>query len=433
MTKVFASYQAPNLINYEKCQIIMKKYKKKVDYLFFNISYSHTLSIEGVCSNLVNSKEFEINKTINNIFIKIIHQNREIIFNCNDVEKLDQELKLKIKQLKEFAEDMEVVIPASAKIFVEDDNVFCSSQNINEVFQRINTTFQDVYPKFFNFIIANLTVQTSQIIAISMDSHDFIHGAREISCNLITDINTKDNHQKKYSIFGYHKVNSFDTIEKFFTKELQCMKNQIGAEPITTGVYDCIFLSKISSAFFGSLLSLFSGELIANQSSYYKNSLYQQILPSDISIIDNPKSQYGTYSYDGEGIKLEKKFVIESGVLKTFILNNRYAKKLRMAPTGGRSNVFIEGKNYFDIKNLINGVIIEQIIDDNFNKTSGEYKGTCSGVVLNNGQAKPFNNAVVSFTLQDLMRLQLVNDEIYTDYNVFVSSMYIPQITISGL
>jgi len=114
---------------------------------------------------------------------------------------------------------------------------------------------------------------------------------------------------------------------------------------------------------FSELLGVFSDNFDAKNvekgNSILNGKIGQKIL-NNISIIDDPEMEKGinSTSFDAEGVKTKKKFLIDEGVLKSFIYDYNTARKFNVDPTGnavrsgaskpsiGFHNLVVESKNH---------------------------------------------------------------------------------------
>ncbi|PKQ27792.1 MAG: TldD/PmbA family protein [Candidatus Anoxymicrobium japonicum] len=78
-------------------------------------------------------------------------------------------------------------------------------------------------------------------------------------------------------------------------------------------------------------------DLVVNGESILEGRLGQRLGSELVTIVDDPSipGAFGSFPFDDEGLRAERKVLVEKGILKTFI-NDRYtAAKLDLAPNGG--------------------------------------------------------------------------------------------------
>lgn len=427
-----------NELTTTQCKEILNKLKDKADFISIFINNSSSECLEGMFSNKTSSKEFEINKTETNISVEIIHNKRNFSFNCDQIDILESKILENMEKIKEFSKDKEIVIPKSKPIVAQDDNLFFIPEDLNEFYNDIQKIVQSMYKKYVKNIIANIMVKKVFSNKTVVNTNGFEHLYKATFSILMVELITEKD-GKKYTVCWSHYIQNMKKAKLYIEKEFQNLADRLDSTSIKGGEYECIIKNRNVSYFFSEFVNLLTGNNIDNGSSYYKNSLQKQVLNSGIDIIENPKCKYGKMSYDNEGTKLKKKFIVKDGILQTFLVNSRYAKKLKYKKTGNAfvggiycTHIFLESKERYDEKNFKNGVIITDFIDNNLNDTTGDFKASCCGLLVENGKRTPFNNAVISMNLKDLLKIQIVNDSICEDNNIFTPSIFLPKINIAS-
>lgn len=78
-------------------------------------------------------------------------------------------------------------------------------------------------------------------------------------------------------------------------------------------------------------------DIILSGSSCLEGKIGENIGSDVVTIIDDPtmKSGFGSFPFDDEGVRGQRKILVDKGVLKDYILNREAAHKLGMTPNGG--------------------------------------------------------------------------------------------------
>ncbi|HIC87703.1 MAG TPA: TldD/PmbA family protein [Aquificae bacterium] len=129
---------------------------------------------------------------------------------------------------------------------------------------------------------------------------------------------------------------SFLEPQKIVKEAQENLNYLLDAEEIETQTINIVFSEEMVEELITSLGVAFLGKNILRGKSLFKDSLGEKIASEKLSLLDSPIEKEGLSStpYDGEGVKTFKKFVIEKGVLKNFILDLYTANKLNMKTTG---------------------------------------------------------------------------------------------------
>lgn len=428
----------------EKLQTILKEYKKQVDFLSFNLLEKKQNTSEyniikqdksrnGVVKKIINflfnsdfkvQKEFNITEKKQTINVHIINKKKEYHFSCNDIKNLKQEIENAIKEMENFTEDSDLVIPKSLKITASDVNDSIKYSH-KEIFSHIyNSTKQNfTFPRFFSTIEIS---QTEKVIT-NLNSLGFCYTLIN-KCNYVMNEIIAIDEDKRYTEFMFWNGKSKQKNEKFVKQQFESLKKQVNAKQIN-GEFQCVFTNAVASRILEKTLNLLYGENISNGTSYFKDKLNKKIFSTDISIISQPVSKYYKQQYDEEGLKLTEYNLIEKGVLKNFILNSKYAKKLKKA-TSGDNLLIIESDHQKKIKSFMDGVVITELISCNLNPIKGDFKASAIGQQIINGKETPVNNIVFSFNLKDFLKMELCDDDLYEEGKIITPSIFIPKIII---
>ncbi len=212
-----------------------------------------------------------------------------------------------------------------------------------------------------------------------------------------------------------------------------------------------VFDPRIANSLIGQLLGAISGSSIARGTSFLKDKLGQQIFPTDITIIDEPFRDRGLRSrpFDAEGIRPEKRTLIDKGVLTTWLLDCRSARQLKLKSTGhasrgtggppspSASNVYVQpgiqtpAELMRDIKQ---GFYVTELMGMGVNGVTGDYSQAASGFWIENGEiAFPVNEMTIASNLKDMfLNLTAANDLEFTR-GVDVPTLRVAQMTIAGV
>ena len=100
-----------------------------------------------------------------------------------------------------------------------------------------------------------------------------------------------------------------------------------------------VFDPRVANALLGHLAGAINGVAVARGTSFLKDRLGQRIMPEGVTVLDDPLRRRGLRSrpFDGEGMKGERRAIVEDGVLTTWILDWRSARQLGLSSTGHAS------------------------------------------------------------------------------------------------
>lgn len=188
---------------------------------------------------------------------------------------------------------------------------------------------------------------------------------------------------------------------------VQRARAQLQASTIPTRNYDVILVNRVMGKVLGPVLRPLGGAAIQQGRSLWKDRLHERVLPTKLSIFDNPHIQRGLGSaqFDGDGFEVHQRPLIENGVLKTFLINHYYAQKLGCERTGGNTHNLQWNLGEHDLQALAsqvqNGLLIERFLGGNCNETTGNFSYGCAGRRIENGQlTSAFSEANLSGNIE---------------------------------
>jgi len=216
---------------------------------------------------------------------------------------------------------------------------------------------------------------------------------------------------------------------------------RVGQTKIESGKYDML----VENRSVGRLLYMFVGPMSARalqqKSSYLEGMLNQPIASPLLTITDDPTipKGFGSRHYDNEGLKAEKRVMIEKGILKQYYVDNYYGKKLGIAANGGSpSNVIFElGERDKEamVKSIKNGILVTSFNGGNSNGTTGDFSFGVSGFLIRNGEiSKPVNEMNISGNAKEFWQLlSEVGNDPYAYSSLKCPTMLFTGIDFSGI
>ena len=166
---------------------------------------------------------------------------------------------------------------------------------------------------------------------------------------------------------------------------------QIGSKRIETQSLPMIVENRSASSLLRWIIPPIKGSNLQQKQSFYDGKLNTQVGSPLLTVTNDPFVEGGWSSrlFDSEGISARKFPLIEAGILKNYLLDSYYARKLDMDPTTGSTAnlVFPEGTR--DIKAIIGdlgeGILVNRFLGGNSNNTTGDFSLGISGHYFKDG------------------------------------------------
>lgn len=198
------------------------------------------------------------------------------------------------------------------------------------------------------------------------------------------------------------------------------------------------------------ILSAINGSSVARGSTFLKDKLGQAVCAAHITVHEDPFIVRGARSrpFDGEGLAPKARRLIDNGVLTTWLLDLRSARKLGLAPTGhasrgvggppgpGASNVWMEaGTASVDelIADIKQGFFLTDTLGHGTNMVTGDYSRGASGFWIENGKLTyPVTELTVAGNLADIFKNIIPASDLERRYGVDAPTLRVNGMTIAG-
>lgn len=225
---------------------------------------------------------------------------------------------------------------------------------------------------------------------------------------------------------------------------------RLGAKKPRTGAFPVLFDERVSSSLIAHLLGAVNGSAVARGSSWLLDKLGEQVLPTGLSVTEDPHRPRisGSRPFDAEGLPTARRNIVENGILTGWTLDLGAARKLGMKstasasrgvtspPSPSNSNIALtEGvlTRQDLIEEMGTGLLVTSLIGASINSTTGDYSRGAGGFWIEGGKmAYPVNECTIAGNLRDmLMRITPANDaRPYLSH--VVPSLLVEGLTLAG-
>lgn len=217
-----------------------------------------------------------------------------------------------------------------------------------------------------------------------------------------------------------------------------------------TGAYPVVYDERIAASLIGHLLSAINGQAIARGASWLRDALGDQVLPSGLSLVEDPHRPRISASrpFDGEGLPTRRRLLVKDGVLQGWTLDLATGRKLGLPstasasrstaapPTPAASNVALtQGTASRDdlIRQMGTGLLITGMIGATINPTTGDYSRGASGFWVEGGEIRhPVHECTVAGNLRDMLRRIVPANDARPHLSMQVPSLLVEGLMIAG-
>lgn len=259
---------------------------------------------------------------------------------------------------------------------------------------------------------------------ILANSNGFLGEYRRSYCSVSAVPVAKDENGSMQRDFWYSVARSIRLLEnpeKVGKVAAERTLRRLGARKVKTAKVPIVFDPMVARALLESIADAANGDSIYRGASFLTGKLGEKIAGDNVTIVDDGtmRGGFGTSPFDGEGVPTRRTVVIEKGELKSYLLNNYVAKKLRLRTTGNASrglagtpgigvgNFFLEpGKRSPSqiLADVPDGLYVTEFLGFGVNLVTGDFSRGASGMWISGGQlAYPVEEITVAGNLKDML------------------------------
>ncbi|ALD15052.1 peptidase PmbA [Buchnera aphidicola (Aphis glycines)] len=252
----------------------------------------------------------------------------------------------------------------------------------------------------------------------------------------------KNSMQRDFYYSTSRKIENLEQPIILGKKTAQRAIDRLGARKINTMKASIIFSREISSNFFSHLIPAITGDNVYRKSTFLLHDFRKKIFPSWLSIIENPHIPQGLGSkpFDNEGVKTIVKYIIQNGILSTWLLDSYNGRRLGLISTGnsgGIHNWLVSNQNisFQDLlKNMNTGLLVTELMGQGIDIVSGNYSQGAMGFWVENGKIQyPVNEITISGNLKNMwLNILSISNDIDIRNNIKCGSILISEMQISG-
>lgn len=225
---------------------------------------------------------------------------------------------------------------------------------------------------------------------------------------------------------------------------------RLGSKKAPGGKMPVIFDKRAADVFLGSLLGAISGPAIARGNSFLKSKMGERIFAEGIDVIEDPLRAWGhgSRAFDGEGVPVKARALIEDGVLTTWLLNASSARQLSLPLTGHASqglgsppgvrtsNVHLSaGERSRDelISDAGNGLLVMEMFGPSLNENTGDWSVGVAGFAIEDGKiAYPVSEMTVAGNLVDIFARLEPGADLEFDHATNSPSVLVDALSVGG-
>lgn len=225
---------------------------------------------------------------------------------------------------------------------------------------------------------------------------------------------------------------------------------RLNPQRVTSQQVPILFEARQARDLVSHLVSAINGSSVARKSTFLRDKLGQAVCGSHITIHEDPFTPRGPRSrpFDGEGLAVQARKLIDAGILTTWLLDLRSARQLGLAPTGhgargvggppspSASNVWLApGTSTPEaiIADIKQGLFLTDCLGHGTNMVTGDYSRGASGYWIENGKLTyPVSELTIAGNLADMFKAMQPASDLIRRFGLDSPSVLVTGMTVAG-
>lgn len=241
-------------------------------------------------------------------------------------------------------------------------------------------------------------------------------------------------------------VRDLDTPRQVGEIATRRLVEMLGAKKPPTMRVPVIFERDVAAAVLDDVFSAVAASNVAVGNSWLAERVGERVGSDMVTIVDDGTlpGRLGSSPFDGEGVATRRTTVFERGVLRSFLFDSYYARKLGAATTGNSTGGGVGANNFYlepgdlSLEQLIaatpRGVLIVDTIGFATEHATGTYSRGARGFMIESGEiAYPIDEFTVAGNFAEMLAaVDAVGNDLRFDGSTVAPSFRIAEMTISG-
>lgn len=277
------------------------------------------------------------------------------------------------------------------------------------------------------------------------NSHGFLAGylqsRHSLSCSLIAK--SGEAMQRDYSYTVARHRDQLWSPEQVARDAVEATVARLDSRKIATAKVPVIFRADVANSLFGHLVGAISGGNLYRKSSFLLDHLGQQVLPSWLTISEQPhlRGALASSPFDQEGVATVDRDIISNGVLQSYLMTSYSARKLGLQPTGhaGGIHTWQVGHNAQSLqamcRDMGTGLLVTELMGQGVNLLTGDYSRGAAGFWVENGEIQfPVEEITIAGNLKDMFaNIVAIGNDVDLRHGVRTGSVWIESMRLAGV
>ena len=225
---------------------------------------------------------------------------------------------------------------------------------------------------------------------------------------------------------------------------------RLNARKMRTAKMPVVFEPRVAGSLLRHLASAVNGQSVARGTTFLKDKMGERIFPESVTIVDDPLRRRGlnSHPFDGEGLAPRALKLVDRGVLKSWVLDLRSARQLKLRSTGhaargvsappspATSNLYLDPGKVSPaalLAGIKEGFLVTELIGMGVNGVTGDYSRGAAGFRIENGAlAHPVSEVTIAGNLKEMFLNLTAADDLVFRYGTDSPTVMIESLTVAG-
>ena len=216
------------------------------------------------------------------------------------------------------------------------------------------------------------------------------------------------------------------------------------------GKYPVLFDPRVSGSLLGHFSGAISGSAVARKTSFLQDKLGSAVFGPNVTIVDDPLRRRGLRSrpFDGEGLRVSRRALVDQGVLTTWMAESASARQLGIQPTGhasrgaggspgaAPSNLYMEAGTRSReemFAGFPEAILIIELIGQGVNAVTGDYSRGAVGFMIRSGAiAEPVSEITIASNLIDMFATLEPASDLKFRQGIDAPTILVPEMTVAA-
>jgi PmbA protein len=301
----------------------------------------------------------------------------------------------------------------------------------------------DYDPRINNSEGASFNTYTG--LSVYGNSHGFLASTRasthQLSLSLIAEVEGKK--ERDYSYTSACVLEDLWTAERVAEDAAKRTLQRLGPRKISTQKVPILFEANVAGSLISAYLKGVSGGHLYRRTTCFIDSLESPIFPPSLSLYEDPfiPRKLGSSPFDAEGARIHPQYLVEKGVVKTYLLGSYSARQLGLQTTGhagGVRTLFVQNETLLDFENLLKtmgrGLLVTELIGQGLNLVTGDYSRGASGFWVEEGKIQfPVSEVTIAGNLKTMLKnIVAVGSDVDPRHKIKTGSLLISEMMLAG-